>query len=1316
MAASVKQLYKNPFYSVLSAAVAGSVALILTLLALPAWLPRLWIGIVIGVIVFAVVLYYATVSAYQRMAMALLCVLMGARIGFPTVSFFHQSGNGNIFEFVLDASNTASFVLLCVLFAICVIADLFVRWLKSRGNLGDGHIPSKNTSVSDANGSVVIQNSPGAQVMNSPPVEDQQAPTHNHIDRIFDTLQQQTQLAEKQASIIERLITQLHDPQQMRYSFSTDKNASTLAHATPAAPMAQEFRLGDIAPSPDGKSALITLENMDQSLAKVELAEMLDTLDDMRTLAAEIRTQLSLWNESVALVLAQRLESQLESMDYAAHARLPEYLFLAARVHVICAEKQKSGVAKHLDQARTHLAKIEQFALKSSLAADVSALRGSIAYIENGLDAALKLLGEIETPYAIRIRLAMYLNKQDMDSAIALIDGRPLDLKWCDLAVTAYAVKDRTEDAKAVVLWAKRQDDKSKYPQCVVRFADVALARSIAGQESGRNIFAHDLSRIEQDKVRAVLDILYPVLNPIVASGAVGSGLEFAAVKIAWQVYHLLGQRENAAEMARLMATRTPIPTDVARSVVLGYIPPTVDLPQRLRDEHHGNFDAHILAAVVQTRMGQIHEAYSAAKALVSMADTDEKKEELFKLLQQCWQDLDEGSLAECESIARPLVEHNPTLLAMFDASVDLRAGKAQSALEILDTVKAEDDLYWVQLRGNALVQLGHISEAADVLFPAAERTRSPMLLQMTADLAFRSKKLSVAVDCYERIVEAEPDNLVARGNLASIYTFHLHDLEKAADQFAALHAAEPANAVHAVNLALCFAQLYRPQESLALYEEACSVSEPDIRALLGRGELLLSTGHPDKALESLQNYRDLYWDRPDYVLAFMNSAHAAGAEQFAHEALCKLNDLRSAGKVDENTFRMVHKDEMVEMFKDAARATEERKKHLHTEMLKGRMPWVWAAQVNGDAIYWSWRLRTQELDWYGDDPVNRASFSVYSTNGFRIGEDAAGKQALVPFACPAAGTRVVADLSALITLHRLGMLENAADYFEEILVPQAYLQTVLEDGRKMVLHQRSRKETAEKISRLVSSGKVLTIDAAAGDVGDFPVVDEYGDSDCHRYRLVDLIEPVYAAGRIDDLAYDQIKKVCGKPTGINEDHPALCRLQKIQIELSTLETVATFGLLDAVSAFYRIHTAVNMPKELSDRLEAIEFQNETRKWHFDLWNTIRGDGRFRFVCHTVPPEITNERGMDQKDLLALLSEFIAEEQGLPLLVDDRACQLLAMNEVKGLSCATFGTDALALALLDAKLLERDQVAYVYQQLMSWRYRFILPTPEILKL
>jgi tetratricopeptide (TPR) repeat protein len=762
-----------------------------------------------------------------------------------------------------------------------------------------------------------------------------------------------------------------------------------------------------------------------------------------------------------------------------------------------------------------------------------------------------------------------------------------------------------------------------------------------------------------------------------------------------------------------LMIQWTPVPLDVARGVVSGYIAATPNLPERLRQDHPADLDAGILAGVVESiALGRHKEAFAEAKGLLSLADDNEKKEELFKLFQQLWQYLEGRDVAECEAIATPLVAHSPRLQAVFGAAVLLRKGDADGAIRALDREKAADDIYWLQLRSSALLQKQQIGEAVELLFVVAKKTYDAGLLHKTGDLAYQAKKFDVAVWCFEHLAQIQPANLALRGSLAHIYTFVFHDLTKAAAQFRALRSAEPDNPTHTLNLAICLAQLFLPEESLNLYDEMCRQEAPAIMPILGRSQLHHGLGHQADAFASLDIFRERFWGDPSFLLAYMHAAYAAGNEEAAHEAMKALNLLQAAGKVEKEAFRAVHQDEVLEMFKQSCQQTQDRNESIHSEMLNGRMPWVWAEQMAQKPIYMGWRTRTQEMGWIGDEPANRARLCIYSTNGFHARESERGRRSLLPLGCPPAGTKVVVDLSALITLHRLGLLDTAAEYFGELMVPAGYLPTVLEDSRQMVLNQRSRQESAEQIRKRIDAESIVVLEE--GGKSKIATVAEHTDTADHTYRLIDIVRPLHAAGVVSDTEFGHISPVCAKKSALDETHPNLKHLQDVVVELSTIETLARFGLLDAVTGFYKVHVRTEAHREVLQRLAAIACQEETREWHMDLWTQLRGDPRFRFVPYTVPGGM-RKKDDDPKDFLPFLASFIAQETKAALMADDRVCQAFTLNEMQDVAYAAFGTDGLVLALMSAGKLSPEKAAATLRQLMVWRYRFLVPSPEVLK-
>jgi hypothetical protein len=150
------------------------------------------------------------------------------------------------------------------------------------------------------------------------------------------------------------------------------------------------------------------------------------------------------------------------------------------------------------------------------------------------------------------------------------------------------------------------------------------------------------------------------------------------------------------------------------------------------------------------------------------------------------------------------------------------------------------------------------------------------------------------------------------------------------------------------------------------------------------------------------------------------------------------------------------------------------------------------------------------------------------------------------------------------------------------------------------------------------------------------------------------------------------------------------------------------------VTGFYRVRVTAQAHREVIQRLNTIAYQEETRGWHTDLWSRLRGDAHFKFVPHSVP-EGLRDKDRETKDYLPFLACFIAQQTKMPLMADDRVCQVFTFNGMADVPNAAFGSDAAVLALTAGGRLDSDKAAAAIRQLMAWRYRFIVPPPEILK-
>jgi hypothetical protein len=349
-------------------------------------------------------------------------------------------------------------------------------------------------------------------------------------------------------------------------------------------------------------------------------------------------------------------------------------------------------------------------------------------------------------------------------------------------------------------------------------------------------------------------------------------------------------------------------------------------------------------------------------------------------------------------------------------------------------------------------------------------------------------------------------------------------------------------------------------------------------------------------------------------------------------------------------------------------------------------------------------------MDWIGDDPVDRAGHCIYSTNGFAPRSDEDGKKRLDLIACPKM-VPVVADLSALITLHRLDLLDLVANRFGQVLIPTAYLSYALDEASKLVLHQRSQRTSAEQVRDAINAGRITVGSNVSIPLVNEHVVDTDADTTAY-YRLRDVAAGL--RGRISDTQLERLARVAHHPARADVTHPELLAGSSVRFGRSTLETLASLDLLEPVLAQYRVEIS---PEDRNDTMATVRgllVQDEVRLWQQDLWRRIRSDHRFVQIAHA---PVLNEGGDDgrQELELAFAAALLGQERGIPLLADDRMLQASAWGDRPKLPFPAFGTDALIIGLRDSKSITPETAADKLMALMRWRYRFVVPDAATMK-
>jgi len=749
----------------------------------------------------------------------------------------------------------------------------------------------------------------------------------------------------------------------------------------------------------------------------------------------------------------------------------------------------------------------------------------------------------------------------------------------------------------------------------------------------------------------------------------------------------------------------------LGEAIIQGLGTASEEFVTRLWDEHPDSFRARFLSCLILARkLDDPKEAREWTATLSDKAQSKEQREELCELIYELSEAEDAEEFRKVEEITNRLLGANSFLLSMFRANQLLQANKHQEALDLLESTRNENDPRWLRQFANAKVRAGQSAEGLELLKRLGAMTPHPEVFRVIVKLSKEQGRVEDERTALEQTLALDPENIPARWQLAMLFAKSKEYLE-AAKQFEILRTIKPDDEVIIANLAVSYYFAAELDRALLVLVPKPGQTTLAFGLLKTRAKILEASGRMDQAFDELAKVKADHWEEPEYLMGYMQLAYSSGKEKEAHDALTKLQELHQKGAVDEKLMRPVSLEEMRGWMEGEAKRRDEMRRYL----LQGKMTWLTAAEMQGEVPLWSWLLRTQPLNWVWDDPLNRATCAVYSTNSFRILQEGESLSTLERISCPPRGTPIVVDLSALITLHQLGLLDQMAEYFGVLYVPAVYLSKVVDNTRKLLPHQLSQKQAAQDIVSAVTKGRmsVLTeIDSG----GDLIWLDEYADAaegGRVALRLRDLFDTMHEAGMLSDDQMEQTKLVTHKPAASVEVQRKVTIGSRLAVGELTLVTLHGLGLMDSITKEFAVHITRSDYDQVTARTRAFEALEEARTKHTELWASLRNDKRVHFTSAKAPLELEDQAPGNHD--LGLGAMLMAKERNLSLLADDRVCQAVVLNEHKGDETGSFGTDSVIIEMLEAGHIAAREAARLLLQLMKWRYRFILMPPEAMK-
>lgn len=948
--------------------------------------------------------------------------------------------------------------------------------------------------------------------------------------------------------------------------------------------------------------------------------------------------------------------------------------------------------------------------------ARIAWLRAFEASISRNVEAGLFELGALDDPVRICAALQLLVQNDRFQDASDLACSHPPHCRWIDLAIYAHVALRDIRSAKELLDFARDSCDSGWVSdRCRIAVADAAFGEVLRDLTDAGLVARSGLTDEDRSLLEFVLESLNPLVAPVRLSGRVNGAVQRLAVEFATNAYGLLGQLSQITDLVRPMTKCRPVPLLLAQLTIQRICEPPKGLSGRLRVEHPNSFTGGLLAAILDREIyGRHRESLDSLIGLQQLA-SDRGKEAIDQLCQGLFETasaMDVAALARAQNAVDNLLGESNRYRLYFDAVALLMQDRPDSALAELNDHSRDHDAVWWQIAAKAHELNEDLGKASQCWDRACQLMPHPDMLNRFAGMSMQQHRFEDAVRALKTAVIQLPEDPRILEQLAIAHT-RLRQFSEAGSIFEKLSRLHPGVTRYPINLALCQVHSGDPSSALASLEIAAVSSQPDLQLIGLRTEILKSLNRAKEAFTDLQRLKNDFWRDGRFLVLYMDTAYRAGEDEAAHSAFQQLMMMQHSGQLSEPLFHPMSLDDFKRMGTERLRQRDS----LFSEVVRGKLPWLVAESLLGAVAEQAWHKRTQRLRWLPDDVPSRGEWNIYATNGFSVQKDPNGRPTVMSIGIPHPDEPVVADMSAILTMHRLGRLTLAANYFGKLILPASFGEIPFRDAQKLTPHQPSREQELRSVHDLIQRRLITVVnddDVAQGT----PFVDEYcAEGEGHHFALADVAHLLRATQRLTSDELDEFSRVCHRAM---QSDRALPDDQRIVIAMTTLRTLARYKWLGRVLPSVEWCVArTDFDVEIRE-LQEYEIQRSIFSSHQDMWeeiNQLRAVGKLEYrdsaSCRRDFVDDADDDHVEPPPFLDAM--LLAHDLGCRLLADDRMCQAAVLNQRPEISDAAFGTDRLLVGLEDKGVLGTDEVCADLIQMMRWRYRFLLPEWRHLK-
>ena len=963
--------------------------------------------------------------------------------------------------------------------------------------------------------------------------------------------------------------------------------------------------------------------------------------------------------------------------------------------------------------------------------------KAKLLFAQGEPQKALQSLEDFDDPKMINMRLAILEEIGDIANTELLIKKHPIDPVWAPRAIAFFMAKGEREYAKTLYtsLEQLNPDALEQTGQLQLSFAESLLqyALELCGVPRGGKATILAVP----DQAKSIFSEILQIIEPILGrpENLKQDYQQFRALVLRMQINYYLRKIDLAAKDAQKFLEIAPLNENIINIFICRATNPWSSEEKSRFEPIYKNLceclvqgfpdqiwalEAH--AAIAYLFFEDCEKAYQLLKKLLETAEPAAEKEAVAGNFYSHAEEL--GRVEEAKSIIQKSLPSGSLAWKMIEAREFWLQNKWEDAQKILQRVLQSNPdasisfkahvmssriaIYqenWDLARQRLGQALGLLPEHSskdiirDLLLVATRMNDDQEVIKLTAHM----EKLGWMTGNYQ--------------HLRSLAFYNLGQYEASEQILRELVATFPDNPSYVCELARVCIPLNRHGEAVKILETFKN-RNPFNKDVIGLwGHLLVISGEAKRAFKELSRMEEQFWDDPVLLHLYMTAGYKCGEDEKVLKPFMRLAEIAPP-----NLLRKGSLEELKPLLTQFHQQKEEgQKKYQQAAVFRENL-----VALQNQSFYLDWGIRTQ---YYSNLLSCPADLVIYNTSGIRyFAEEKRYDLFCIPDDCE----KIVIGYDALITLHRLEMLEDVAKRFTAIFYPIEFRHCWLSEQGSLQPHQLSQEDAMGKIAADISTNKIEVIATPqdftssaneeivlARNIGGILInaFTHFTDVESQGVVLVGIkaiAHWLYLQGYIKLSDYQSIQKYQGdiRPIDSKEMLEALADASSCVIEQTTLKLMYSSDLTATLlqKAGKRIVITTKTSERIQQENREREFRRQIYEYQKDLTQSkIRSMAKYQ--AQATPRNPDDKDSLSEMEIIAAYPMQLAERLDIPLITDDRL-KLLLFDQMK--PGKAFSTDALINSLFKLGIIDVGQYAKAFLQLCRWRYRFLIPTPEIL--